>query len=94
MRRTVDGSLSAALVRAEAWKRTLMTGEEATLAAIARKEGMTDGYAARLIRVAFLAPDLKRAILDGTQKEAMSLQALMTCDMPLAWAEQRRLYAG
>lgn len=94
MRRTVDGALSAALVRAEAWKRKLMTGEEATLAAIARKEGMTDGYAARLIRVAFLAPDLKRAILDGTQKEAMSLQALMTCDMPLAWAEQRRLYAG
>lgn len=92
-RRPVDFVLGAALVRAEAWKRKLMSGEAPTLSAIAKDEGVTDGYAARLIRVAFLAPDLKRAILDGDQPAGMTLQSVTTRDVPLAWAEQRRLYS-
>ena len=39
-------------------------------------------YASRLLRVAFLAPDLKRAILEGRQPAAMNLQAIMTRDLP------------
>lgn len=91
-RRLVDRALGAALVRAEAWKRKLMSGDAPNLAAIARAEGVTDGYAARLIRVAFLAPDLKRAILDGDQPEGLTLQSVTTREMPLDWTEQRRLY--
>ncbi|MNI96516.1 hypothetical protein D3C73_1549830 [compost metagenome] len=53
---------------------------------------MSLSYAARLARVAFLAPDLKRAILDGTQSERLTLEALMRSDLPLDWAEQRRQY--
>lgn len=70
-----------------------MCGEPPTLSAIAKDEGVTDGYAARLIRVAFLAPDLKRAILDGEQHSNMTLQSVTTRDMAIAWVEQRRLYA-
>jgi hypothetical protein len=44
------------------------------------------------MRVAFLAPDLKRAILDGIQPGGLSLQKLLTHDMPLAWQLQRELY--
>lgn len=56
--------------------------------------GQDGGSGARLIRIAFLAPDLKRAILDGVQPEGLTLQAVMTRELPLAWDAQRRLYAG
>lgn len=92
--RPVDPVLTSALIRAESWKRRLMAGDEPTLEAIAAKEAVTAPYAARLIRTAFLAPDLKQAILDGRQPGGLTLQAIMTDDVPLAWAEQRRRYAA
>lgn len=88
----LDPALSAGLVRAEAWKRKLLTGRALSLVEVAREEGVSLSYAARLARVAFLAPDLKRAILDGTQSERLTLEALMRSDLPLDWAEQRRQY--
>jgi len=91
--RKVDPALGAALIKAEAWKRKLFSGDAPSLSAIARAEGVSDGYAGRLIRVAFLAPDLKRAILVGEQPEGLTLQSVTTLEMPLDWSAQRRLYA-
>lgn len=88
----MDPALSSALIRAESWKRKLLTGEAATLESIAKAEGVKSAYAARLIRAAFLAPDLKRAILDGEQPFGLTLQTMMTRDVPLDWDDQRRLY--
>lgn len=61
--------LPRALVRAEAWKRQLMEGRAPNLEAIAKAEDVTAAYAARLIRVAFLAPDLKRAIDEAVSRQ-------------------------
>lgn len=91
---SVDPALSSALVRAESWKRKLLTGEAISLESIAKAEGVKSAYAARLIRAAFLAPDLKRGILDGEQPFGLTLQVVMTRDVPLDWNEQRRLYRG
>lgn len=44
----------------------------------------------RLVRIAFLAPDLLRAILTGTQPPDLSLARLHARDLPLSWADQRR----
>ena len=44
------------------------------------------------MRVAFLAPDLKRAILEGSQPPGLTLQAVITRDVPLAWKAQREQY--
>ena len=93
-RRTIDPVLTSALIRAESWKRRLMSGEEPTLEAIAAKEGVTSSYASRVLRAAFLAPDLKAAILDGRQPSGLTLQAIMSADVPLDWNEQRRRYAA
>ncbi len=90
----VDAALSSALVRAEAWKRQLLSGEAVSVGSIATAEGLNAYYASRLLRVAFLAPDLKRAILEGRQPAAMNLQAIMTRDLPLAWDAQRALFRG
>jgi hypothetical protein len=89
----LDPALSSALIRAEAWKRKLLTGEVATIEELARGEDINPTYAARLMRVAFLAPDLKRAILDGREPPSLSLQAIITGDVPLAWQAQRDQYA-
>jgi len=87
-----DPALSAALVRAEAWKRKLLAGEVGTVDELARAEGVAPTYAARLLRTAFLAPDLKRAILDGRQPSKLTLQAIMTKTVPLDWRAQRDLF--
>lgn len=89
----LDPALSAALVRAEAWKRNLYTGRIGSLAEIAAEEGVTVRYAARILRVAYLAPDLKRAILDGKQSERLTLESLVRQGVPLDWAEQRASHA-
>ncbi len=47
----------------------------------------------RLIRLAFLAPDLQRAILAGEQPERLTLARFIDSDLPLSWAAQRRMFA-
>ena len=83
-----DPTLVSALIRAEAWKRRLLDGEAANLATIATAEGVTAAYIARMVRLAFLAPHLKRQILEGRQPAALTLQHLMTRPIPLAWEQQ------
>ena len=47
----------------------------------------------RLIRLAFLAPDLQRSILAGEQPEHLTLARFLDSDLPLSWAAQRRIFA-
>ena len=49
-------------------------------------------YGRRLISLAFLAPDLQRAILEGTQPADLTLDHLMAQAMPADWAQQRLLF--
>ena len=90
----VDRALTTALVRAESWKRRLLSGEVANLKLIADAEGVSPEFARRLIRPAFLAPDLKSAIIDGRQPTGLTLEAITRTELPLDWANQRRLYAA
>lgn len=51
-----------------------------------------DRHIERLARLAYLAPDITRAILDGIQPVALTSRRLMKlAALPLAWADQRRL---
>ena len=45
-------------------------------------------YRRRLVRLAFLAPYLQRAILDGRQPPGLTLQQLLRAPMPMLWSEQ------
>lgn len=49
-------------------------------------------YARRLVRLAFLAPDLQRSILDGTQPADLTLEHLLAVPIPADWHAQRRLF--
>ncbi len=54
----------------------------------------TSPYARRLVRLAFLAPDLQRAILAGHQPPGLTLSQLMAGPVPLLWTEQVRVFNG
>jgi DNA invertase Pin-like site-specific DNA recombinase len=49
-------------------------------------------YGRRLLGLAFLAPDLQRAILDGTQPADLTLDHLMARPLPAEWGAQRQLF--
>jgi hypothetical protein len=49
-------------------------------------------YLRRLVRLAFLAPELQRAILAGRQPPGLTLERLMHAPMPMLWAEQAAMF--
>jgi len=53
---------------------------------------VTDRYVRRLLDLAFLAPDIIAAILEGSQPAGLSAERLIRLpNLPAGWAEQRRL---
>jgi site-specific DNA recombinase len=62
----------------------------------ARESGMPtvrtapdSAYKRKILRLAFLAPDLQRDIIAGLHPPELNLEQFMKTDVPLAWAEQR-----
>ncbi len=47
-------------------------------------------YDRKLLRLAFLAPDIQRDILAGRQPPTLNLERLMKTAIPLSWSEQRQ----
>ncbi|MEM1194458.1 MAG: recombinase family protein, partial [Pseudomonadota bacterium] len=47
-------------------------------------------YDRAILRLALLAPDIQRAILDGRQPHHLNLQAFRKMDIPLSWSAQRK----
>ena len=85
----IDRALERAVVLARKWADQLERGEAETVKALARANGICHNYAARLLPLAYLAPDLTEAILKGHQPRALSLAALTSKVLPASWAEQR-----
>lgn len=52
--------------------------------------GIADPYTRKLVRLAFLAPDIQQAIMDGQQPVGLTLQSLRESDIPSSWDAQRR----
>ena len=49
-------------------------------------------YLVRVLRLAYLAPDIVEAILAGREPDGLTVNALMKAiQLPLAWDEQHRL---
>ena len=92
----VAGKVDRALVRglsiARLWADRLAAKEATSLKAIASSEGYCKTYAARLMPLAWLAPDLVEQILTGRQPAAVSLGALTRSPLPMDWDAQRRLF--
>jgi hypothetical protein len=86
--RRADNALVKALARAFRWKRMLESGEYATIAELAEREGIAPSYMTRVLRLTLLAPDIVDAILDGKQGPEVTLSKVLG-PFPVSWAEQR-----
>jgi site-specific DNA recombinase len=86
----VDLSLLKAVARAHRWFDEISTGNARSLAAIAAREGLNVRYVGRLIRLAFLAPDIVESIVEGRQPTTLTAEALTRrIELPLSWCSQR-----
>ena len=87
-----DPTLIRLLARAHAMRKELETGHHDSIDACANAMGVTDSYFRRVVRLAYLAPDITTAILDGRQPANLTAARLsQTSELPLAWSEQRRV---
>jgi hypothetical protein len=83
----MDNTLLKALARAFRWQRMLESGEYATIAELAVKEGIASSYMTRVLRLTLLAPDVVEAILDGRQRRGVTLARVLE-PFPLTWQHQ------
>jgi site-specific DNA recombinase len=61
------------------------------MAEIGKREGLSKNYVSWLIRLAFLAPEIVEAIIQGNQTPELTAQSLITgrIDLPLGWQAQK-----
>ncbi|MGB3643014.1 MAG: hypothetical protein WBA15_00915 [Mesorhizobium sp.] len=85
--RTADNTLVKALARAFRWMRMLESGEFATIAELAEREGIASSYMTRILRLTLLAPDIIEAILDGKQGPEVTLVSVSE-RFPTEWKGQ------
>ncbi len=86
----VDPALTKALWQARRELVRLNAGPLTPPEQMIQAEGVPDSYLRRLAPLAFLAPDIQRALLEGRQPAGLTLQQIIDQDLPLAWADQRR----
>jgi site-specific DNA recombinase len=86
---------SARLIRlvheARDLQRIIDTERDCSIPQLARRANLAPVTFERKLRLNYLAPDIIAAILDGTQPADLTGRKLMTTDLPLDWALQRKL---
>ncbi len=81
-------ALVIALARAHRWQKLLDEGQFKSVSDLAREIGLDPSFAARLLRLTLLAPDIIEAILMGEEPSGLSLTTL-TKKVSVVWEEQR-----
>lgn len=73
----IDPALAKNIVRARRWFDDLAPGRVPSLRTIAESEGISDRYAGATMPSAFLAPEVARRVLSGTQSVEITTQRLV-----------------
>jgi DNA invertase Pin-like site-specific DNA recombinase len=90
--RDPDPNLVAAVVQGWSLFAKLRRGEARSVRHLAELHDVDRGDASRLVALAFLAPDIVEAILDGRQPAGLTAARLLRIpDLPVSWAAQRRI---
>ena len=91
--RTQDAHVLRAIARAWNWRRRLERGDASTLQDIATAEKVTDRFVSRMMRLAYLAPDVLEKLLIHRTPLALALNDLIAV-AELPWAEQLEAVFG
>ena len=85
--RVQDAHILRALGRAWSWRRKLENGEATTIQDIAKAEKVSDRFISRMMRLAYLSPDVLECLLLWREPPSGSLNELIDATY-LPWAEQ------
>jgi len=83
----MDCTLLKAIAVGWTWFEEIKAG--ATMQAIANREGITQRRVAHLVDLAFLAPDIVQAIVDGRQSPTLTADSLIKSRHRILWPDQR-----
>ena len=83
-------ALLSAIAKARNWVDDLAHGRAASLAAIARREGMVERHMRLRLPLAFVSPRIMSALLAGIAPADLTVTALARA-LPWSWAEQERV---
>ncbi|MCZ6628178.1 MAG: hypothetical protein O7E56_08110, partial [SAR324 cluster bacterium] len=86
-----DPVLLHALAQAHAWSELYRRDPTHPMTYFAKRARVSESYASRILRLAFLAPDIVEAIVTGKQPRSLTLKRLLR-EIPLSWAEQRERF--
>ena len=89
-RRQPVSSLIKAVSRASDWVRRMEGGEFKDQRDLANATKLDPRYINSILRVAFLAPEIVEAIIDGRQPPDLTLGSLKGV-LPMSWREQKKL---
>lgn len=81
-------ALVIAIARAHRWQKLLDDGKFQSISELAREIGLDVSFAARMMRLTLLAPDIIEATLMGEEPSGLSL-TMLTKQLPTLWDEQR-----
>jgi site-specific DNA recombinase len=89
-RPTPDPTLIKAIGRAHRFHDMLIKRNAGRFADLAKSEKLHRSYFSQVLRLAYLAPDITAAILEGRQPEGLTATLLIeNARLPLSWQEQR-----
>ena len=92
VRRKPHAGMIRLLGNASRWLDDVVSGRVSSLSAISRREGLSLSRVSNIMELAFLAPDLKTAIINGEHPVGLTSSVLQNaCPLPLSWEAQRRL---
>jgi site-specific DNA recombinase len=83
-----DAALVKAICRAHEWLGRFEKGEVASYHELARTEGLTPGYVRGVMQLAFLAPEMVEAYLEGRRRLRGGVMELLSRSLLLSWREQ------
>jgi len=89
-----DIALIKLVAKARAWW-AVIAGGEISPATLAQQEGVTVQWLLRVLRLAFLSPEVIEALVAGKLAVGVDGTALLATDaIALDWSEQEKLLAG
>ena len=92
-----DPKLIAAVAQGRHWFAQIRGGDAQSVRDLTERLGVNQGDVSRILPLGLLAPDIVEAILAGRQPTELTAARLKRVrDLPVSWAEQRRLlgFAG
>jgi hypothetical protein len=86
-----DAKLIGAIASARAWFTQLQTGDAASVLELAARHDVDRSHSSRTLPLAFLAPDIVRAIIEGRIDSDLTLSRIRRLKLPASWQAQREL---